>query len=66
MSGPIAADRPHMVLARCPNCEEAEMIRVALVTRLDKTRAAATLGLKVKVESVPHVCGQVTIDEAAQ
>lgn len=58
----ILADRPYKVLVKCPSCDQFETLRVGLVARLDQTRAGAHLGLKVKADTVDHVCGQVTID----
>jgi hypothetical protein len=59
----IAGDRPYRVLIKCPSCKAIEFINVGLVARLDQTRAGAHLGLKVKADTVDHVCGQTTIDD---
>ena len=57
----IQADRPYRVLVKCPSCDAIEFIRVGLVARLDQTRAGAHLGLKVKSDTVDHVCGQLEL-----
>ncbi len=63
MSDLIMADRPYKVLVKCPSCSEIEFIRVGLVARLDQTRAGAHLGLKVKADTIDHVCGQLKIPD---
>lgn len=59
----IAADRRYLVAVDCPNCAQVELVPIGLVARLDQTKAGAHLGLKVKADTVDHVCGQVTIDD---
>ena len=61
----IRADRPYNVLATCPACGEHEVILVGLASRLERTRAGAEIGLKVKAGKVEHECDQTRIEIVA-
>lgn len=58
----IRADRPYNVLATCPACGEREVILVGIASRLERTRAGAEVGLKVKAGKVEHECDQTRIE----
>lgn len=59
MSEVLFADRLYKVMAKCPSCGQLEVIRLGMVSRLDQTSAGAHLGLKVKSDSVDHMCNQI-------
>jgi hypothetical protein len=58
----LVSDRPYKVVARCPACGQYELVRIAIGTRLERTRSGAVIGLKVKAEKVDHDCGQLQVD----
>lgn len=61
----IKADRPYNILATCPACGEHEVILVGIASKLERTRAGAEIGLKVKAGKVEHECDQTRIEIVA-
>ena len=61
----IRADRPYSVVAKGPACGENEVILVGIASKLERTRAGAEIGLKVKAGKVEHECDQTRIDIVA-
>lgn len=53
------------VRVRCPSCGETGVVPVQLASRLTMVEGEnSKLGVRAKSPALPHLCGQLTIDEA--
>lgn len=53
------------VRVRCPSCGEQGVVPVALASRLTMVEGEnSKLGVRAKAPALPHLCGQLTIEEA--
>jgi hypothetical protein len=53
------------VRVRCPSCGERGVVPVELVSRLTMIEGEhSKLGIRAKAPALPHLCGQLTIEEA--
>jgi hypothetical protein len=53
------------VKVRCPSCGETGVVPVQLASRLTMVEGELSkLGIRAKAPALPHLCGQLTIDEA--
>ena len=53
------------VKVRCPSCGETGILPVQLAARLTMVEGEnSKLGIRAKAPALPHLCGQLTIEEA--
>lgn len=53
------------IRARCPACGDEGLLSIEFATRLTMTEGEASrLSVRSKASRLPHVCGQLTIDQA--
>lgn len=61
----LVTGEQYAVRARCPSCGETGLIPAELRSRVTMTEGEASrLGVAIKTPRLPHICGQLTIEEA--
>ncbi len=62
----IRANEVYVVLTPCPQCSEVEGVILTVEARMERTKAAGKVGLKLGQERVPHRCEQTALQVVAE